>query len=216
MLYVYAFVSAPASLPDVSGVGGSPLGARRIDVLDAVVSEHDRPVDTSETAVLEHARVVEALAGANEGVLPARFGGMHADEAALAAAVAGRGELVEALGRVRGCVELGLRVLGGAGSQVSAATGAEYMRARLERRRKLERLADELHVPLAALARDSTLALGTTPRLLLTAAYLVPRGDVEAFGETVASLQAAHPELGIVCTGPWPPYSFAIAAEERS
>ena len=215
MLYVYAFVSAPASLPDVSGVEGSPLGARRIDVLDAVVSEHDRPVDTSETAVLEHARVVEALAGANEGVLPARFGGMHADEAALSAAVAGR-ELVEALGRVRGCVELGLRVLGAAGSQASAATGAEYMRARLERRRELERLADELHVPLAALARDSTLALGTTPRLLLTAAYLVPRGDVEAFGETVASLQAAHPELGIVCTGPWPPYSFAIAAEERS
>jgi len=199
VLYVYAFVSAPASLPDVSGVGGSPLGARRIDVLDAVVSEHELPVDASETAVLEHARVV----------------GMHADEAALSAAVAGR-ELVEALGRVRGCVELGLRVLGAAGSQASAATGAEYMRARLERRRELERLADELHVPLAALARDSTLALGTTPRLLLTAAYLVPRGDVEAFGETVASLQAAHPELGIVCTGPWPPYSFAIAAEERS
>jgi hypothetical protein len=216
VLYVYAFVSAPASVPDVSGLDGSTLGARHLGALDAVVSEHDGPVDASEMAVLEHARVVEAVAEANDGVLPVRFGGMHDDEAALSAAVAGRGGLAEALGRVRGCVELGLRVLGGAGLPAAASTGAEYMRARLERRHELDRLADELHAPLAALARDSTLAVGTTPRLLLTASYLVPRAEVETFGETVAILQAAHPELGIVCTGPWPPYSFALAEEGRA
>ena len=53
--------------------------------------------------------------------------------------------------------------------------------------------------------------VGATERLLLSAAYLVPEDGVAAFRDLVERLQKAHPELGIVCTGPWPPYSFATA-----
>jgi len=31
---------------------------------------------------------------------------------------------------------------------------------------------------------------------------------VDAFAAAVARLQDEHPELSILCTGPWPPYSF--------
>jgi hypothetical protein len=29
------------------------------------------------------------------------------------------------------------------------------------------------------------------------------------FVDAVAKFQARHPELTVLCTGPWPPYSFA-------
>jgi hypothetical protein len=46
----------------------------------------------------------------------------------------------------------------------------------------------------------------------LNAAYLVARADVAAFREAVARLEHA-PGVTVVCTGPWPPYSFATEAE---
>jgi Gas vesicle synthesis protein GvpL/GvpF len=211
VLYVYAFVPVPASVPDVPGIGEAELRAHRLDGLEAIVSEHNRTVEVSDDSVLAHARVVEAVAAANDAVLPARFGGMHADGAALHEAVDSRPELQASLERVRGCVELGLRVFAEAAPAASGSSGADYMRARLEQRRKLERLSNELHEPLARLSRDSEVNVGATPRLLLTGAYLVEREQVESFRAELAKLQKRHPELGVVCTGPWPPYSFVIA-----
>jgi Gas vesicle synthesis protein GvpL/GvpF len=37
----------------------------------------------------------------------------------------------------------------------------------------------------------------------------VDRGAVESFVELVRRLQDTHSELDVLCTGPWPPYSFA-------
>ena len=211
MLYVYAFVSAPASAPEISGIDGAELRSLALDGLEAIISEHDGTVDVSDEAVLAHARGVDAVAAANDAVLPARFGSLHADEAALAEAVASRPGLRDSLAHVRGCVELGLRVFGEAAAPAPAPSGADYMRSRLEQRRELERLSNELHEPLARLSRDSEVNVGATPRLLLTGAYLVERDQVDAFRAELATLQARHPDLGAVCTGPWPPYSFAIA-----
>jgi hypothetical protein len=196
--------------PGVSGIDGAPVRTELVDGLAALVSEHDA-VEASDEAVLAHARVVEAVAASNDAVLPARFGGLHQDVQALRQAVSARTELADALERVRGCVELGLRVFGDPTPTGPAASGAAYMRGRLEQRRLLQGLAHELHEPLAHLCRDSTVVVGATPRLLLTAAYLVERGQVEAFRAALETLETRHSDLGVVCTGPWPPYSFAIA-----
>ena len=213
MLYVYAFVEAPAVVPETEGIDSAPVAAERAAGLDAIVSHHDNEsVDASEPAVIAHARVVDAVAELNDAVLPARFGGMHADADALRAAVAERAvSLAAALERVRGCVELGLRVLAPAADPGPATTGAGYMHARLEQRRATERLADEVHTPLAELARATTRTVGATPRLLLSAAYLVPREDASTFRDAVGRLQREHPTLTIACTGPWPAYSFGTA-----
>ena len=182
MLYVYAFTEAPASLPDVTGIDQAPLETHAAGGLEAVVSRHDTTPSAAEVAIVAHARVVEALAGANEAVLPARFGGVHKDPDALRAAIAEReSELLAALERVRGCVELGVRALAPPPERTEASSGAEYMRARLDERRELEGLADELDLPLAGLAREATRTVGATERLLLSAAYLVPEGGVAGF-----------------------------------
>ena len=210
---MYAFADAPAAIPAVRGIDSAPLETYGAEGVDAVASRHESAaIEASEPAILAHARVVEALTATNDAVLPARFGGAYTDPEALRTVVGERaGELGKGLDRVRGCVELGLRAVGPARDAVAASSGAGYMRARLAERREIERRADELHHPLAALAREATRAVGATERLLLSAEYLVPKRDVPAFRELVERLQADHPELGIVCTGPWPPYSFATA-----
>jgi hypothetical protein len=91
-------------------------------------------------------------------------------------------------------------------------SGRDYMRTRLAEDKTRRRLAEELHEPLARLSRAST-RFGGASSDLLQSAYLVPRQDVAAFGEHVRRLEAAHPDLTIVCTGPWPPYTFAANGE---
>ena len=219
MLYLYALSVPPTTLPTTAGVAGAPVSVKRIDGIEAVVSAVDgETIEPSEESVLAHARVVDELSNMNEAVVPARFGRGFGDADSLRSAVREReAELRAALERVRGCVELGLRVLGPAAEEaVLPVTGREYMVGRLERSRRDERAAEELHAPLAAIAKDATKSLRATPQLFLSAAYLVPRGDVERFREAVRAEQEAHPDLSFACTGPWPPYSFATAEADDS
>jgi hypothetical protein len=217
MLYLYALTEHPTVVPPTLGLEQAPLAVERLDGIEAVVGVvgHER-IDPSEDAVLTHARVVDELTALNEAVLPARFGRGYPDAEALRDAVAERADALRlALDRVRGCLELGLRVLSKPSDAGSPGqSGREYMLGRLDRRRRDERLADEVHAPLAALARAETRTVAATPQLLLSAAYLVPREALERFQSTLHELESAHPELSLACTGPWPPYSFATAEIE--
>jgi hypothetical protein len=87
-------------------------------------------------------------------------------------------------------------------------------RQRREERQHAERIAEQLHAPLAAMAVSDTRRVLVTPQLLLTAAYLVPRDRTEAFRHRVDALGASHPDLRVLCTGPWPPYHFVPSIVE--
>jgi hypothetical protein len=217
MLYLYALSEHPTVLPSTAGLEQAPLAVERLHGIDAVVGVVDRErIEQSEDAVLTHARVVDELTGLNDAVLPARFGRGYPDAAALRDAVAEQADALRlALDRVRGCLELGLRVLSEpSDSGPTGQSGREYMLDRLDRRNRVQRLADEVHAPLAALARAETRTVAATPQLLLSAAYLVPRDALERFQSAVQELEDIHPELSLACTGPWPPYSFATAELE--
>jgi len=122
-------------------------------------------------------------------LLPIRYGTRVEDDDAAAAAVAPRdAELAAALDRVRGAVEVSVRAVAGDGS-VTAEPEA-------------------VHERLSAVAREHDRLDGPEP---LRAAYLVDAGAVDHFVATVRELQHQHPGLSILCTGPWPPYSFAEA-----
>jgi hypothetical protein len=215
MLYLYALASAPATLPSTPGIAEALPFLEHVDGLCALVSEASEP--SGEEAVLAHARVVDDFAERNEAVLPARFGSGFADSAGLCQSIGERvDELNRALDRVRGCVELGLRVVAPSNNGKESATGRDYMRTRLEELRAAERAARELHEPLANLARATDQRVAATPSLLLSAAYLVPREQVDQFRDTVARLAEARPELTVACSGPWPAYSFALLDERAA
>jgi hypothetical protein len=186
VIHVYGVVDELRELPPVRGVNGAPLERRRVDGLELVVSD-GAAAEVTQAAVLRHAEVVEGLMSRSGAVLPAQFGRPFGDEAELEAAIRPKArELERGLERVRGCVEFGLRL---AGENPSATSGTEYMHALLAQQQAVE--------PLERLARS-----------VASNAYLVPAENVDAFQEAVRRLQAENPELTVVCTGPWPPYSF--------
>ncbi|MBD0330257.1 MAG: GvpL/GvpF family gas vesicle protein [Thermoleophilia bacterium] len=211
MLYLYAIAEAGTAAPQAAGVSGAPLAVVEAGALAAICSVLDAAPEATEAAVVEHAGVVEAAA-AGGSVLPVRFGTAFADAASLRRELADReSALRRALERVRGRVELGVRVLVAAAPRAPAADGRAYLLGRLDEQRRAAAIAEEVHRTLAQEAAAETFRVAPGPPLLLSAAYLVDADAVQRFRERVDELAAARPGVDVLCTGPWPPYSFAPA-----
>jgi hypothetical protein len=213
MIYVYAIGEAARTAlpPGQPGLGGARLRLTTCGDIAAVYSRHRtlRPQPAPRT-MWSHEAVVERLMR-RAAVLPLRFGTMLGDEQALRAILAQRhDELIQGLERVRGRVELSLRVLRRADQPRPPEhdSGRAYLLARREEHRRAERAAREVHEPLATLARDVRLRAPAPPPALLLAAYLLDEPQVETFKARVVALAAGRDDLSIVGTGPWPPYSF--------
>ena len=219
MIHLYGLVQELEELPSLFGIDGAPLERWRTDDFDLVVSRSTGQVsEISEEAVLAHANVVEELMGLSRAVLPARFGRAFTSDEELWDAVRAKASGLErGLTRVRDCVEFGLRVLARDRPQadLQGSSGREYMRARLAEAAERARLSEELHEPLAALSRASIRFAGAADDLL-HAAYLVREANAGAFRERVRALETIHPSLVLVCTGPWPPYTFASEGEHAA
>jgi hypothetical protein len=195
VIELYAITDDPAP-PD------PPLRAVRSDGLTALCAPAEQRELTPEV-LWRHEEVVESLMGQRD-LLPMRFGTLvEDDEAAIRALDERREELKTSLDRVRGAVELAVRAEAEApGDRIpSGTTGAEYLQAKAHR----TEAARLLHEPLAFLARESVVKPGPE---LLRAAYLVDREAVDGFVGLVRRLQETHDGLRVLCTGPWPPYSF--------
>jgi hypothetical protein len=230
MIYVYAmFPASRASGAARRGLDGAPVHVCACGTVAAACTTHAAGGFPPTLQNLRtHERVIEELM-ADRPVLPTRFGTVFADQRRLDDALARHAAtLAEGLERVRGRVELGVRVLWdppdaepqdkpGAGN---AGSGRAYMLACLESERRCreirlraERLGAALHEPLASCAAESTHRLLATPQLLLSGAYLVSRERTDEFRRCVESLGRDHPDLRLLCTGPWPSYHFTPALE---
>ncbi len=123
----------------------------------------------------------------------------------------------------RGRDEAGLAGDGAGAAVARAGAGLAYLRRRREQLtagRESRAVAVDavraVHGALAGQAERARLHPPQSPQLsgvrlpmLLNAAYLVPADGAADFNAAVAAQAAAHPELRIELTGPWPPYSFA-------
>jgi gas vesicle protein GvpL/GvpF len=188
VIELYAITGNPAPpLPPVA-----PLSEVTADGLAAVCAPHVER-EASAGTLWHHEAVVEALMD-DRDVLPVRYGTRLADEAAVARVLEERHEdLLEALDRVRGAVELSVRVRD---RTVDATDPAAAVRGHM------------VHDRLSSLARASARRRGGVPREVVRGAYLVERDSVAEFVGEVARLDEAHDELSLLCTGPWPPYTF--------
>jgi hypothetical protein len=184
VIELYAITAAPPpaahGLTSIEKDGLAALGA----------PARDQKVSTAE--LWRREEVIESLMRECD-LLPVRYGAVVADEnEAEQLLLARRTELLHALERIRGAVELAVRVAGE--DQDAGSAGGAYIHVKT-------RLL-EMHEALAALARESReLAPGR-------GAYLVSREEVDAFVARVAALEEANQDLSLLCTGPWPPYSF--------
>lgn len=219
MIQLYAITDHPSPpLPE-----GVPLGVVVERDLAAVWAPAPDGEVTAEM-LWRHERVVEELMD-DRDLLPVRYGTRLPDEAAAAQALeADHDQLAASLENVRGAVELSVRALS-AQKPVRAlsaqkptvtrtpvpvaASGTEYLQTRAREAGARDAVARSVHDPLAAVARAHNLRPPSLPGEQLRAAYLVDRGEVESFSALVAELQEGNPGLRLICTGPWPPYSFA-------
>lgn len=217
MLHLYGIVEPQVACAGV-GLGGEPLVPIACGEVVAVVSEHARPLDSKprEDALWEHEGVLETLLDSGS-VLPVRFGVCFADREALRTEVQPRSaELAAALDRVRGKVELGVRLLarepGGpppaAEIDADAGAGARYLLGRLQVRRDAARSLDTVRSRLAPLAVAERSDLFPRPGTLAAAAFLVEQAAVEAFRREARNLERDLEGVALICTGPWPPYNF--------
>jgi hypothetical protein len=215
-LLIYGIVEEEVVSGFELGLDERPLREVAEGPLLAVVSDHHGPDPEPTAAALrayEHA--VRRLMDRGT-VLPAQFGSVLDDEAAVRAFLRRRRhDLLSRLQRVRGAVEIGLRARWRAGEHglpdTMPRSGTSYLRDRLELRQSARRVAHELD-PLTAVARSSRRALAPRPDLPVLDAYLVDRGRVDEFVALVEQLDTCLDDVELVCTGPWPPYSFAAGA----
>ena len=199
MIHVYAFAEQLDGLPDVDGVDDAALERLQVEEVDAIFSR--RTAETSRETLrrdaLAHGAVVESLSACASVVAPVRFGETVADERALAESLRERlPALRRAFERVRDCVEVAVRVHEPTRRDERPATGAAYMHAAGQSSRR-----DELLGQLRLLARDSRVARES-------AAFLVGREQLDGVRRTVERFASVHPDLTVVCTGPWAPFSF--------
>jgi hypothetical protein len=196
--------------------GEGPL-ARRLSDLDWV-----------SRAAVAHDAVVERFINA-DAVLPMKvFTIFKSDERAVATTRADWGRIEALLKDMTGQVEWGLRLMFDQRRSAAAkttprdASGRTYLLAKqrqhsetLAHRRRVRQRTTDVVSALAAIARQVRerpleAAAASGSRLLLDAAFLVPRARERRFRAAVAreTRRLAPEGYAVHLSGPWPPYSF--------
>jgi len=194
--YVYALVDrvprrwrAPAT-----GVGGGAVVAQSIQDLVLIVSPVLSPFARTLRSQAVHDDVVASLMDA-EAVVPFPFGTTVVN---LESWVDERvPELREALGAVRGAVEMTVRLL-----RLDAGVDGPHLRSLAER--LIER---------AALPHWRYRPAANPTNVAASLSFLVPRDEVPAFLARIAPIASRAAGLAVVPTGPAPAYSFVSSAD---
>jgi Gas vesicle synthesis protein GvpL/GvpF len=245
-----------AALEHVDGVAGAPVQAIEDGELVAVVS----PVSLEEFGEdalrrnLEDLGWLEATARAHHGVVDAAAGQAVTVPLGLATVYTSedrvrtalrdrREEFTEALDRITGRTEWGVKVYADLaeavtgpeegqpadpdGDAAEAKPGTSYLRRRRvqrqteeEARREVLMTAESIDDDLCEIAATRRLHRPQDPQLsgergwmVLNAAYLVDDGRAADFRTAVERLAETRTEVRLQLTGPWAPYSFATEEE---
>ena len=209
---------------DADRVPGDP-GLRAVTAtrLAALATSWDGATTAGEAELLDHHRRIQAIFE-RVPCLPARFGGLFADEEVLRARLAEREtSLVEKLALVGARCELAITCAwrdggGRRADEPVPASGRTYLergraraRTRAERERRAEEIVGRLLGELAiepAFIRHRTCP---RPAVALSMSALVTRAEIDETSARIERLGAQLPDVTTVVQGPWAPYTFAVS-----
>jgi hypothetical protein len=231
-LYVYCFCSAPApEVLDTIGILDSEVIAIEYDNVIAIAADCSRLPDASVPNLVAHNRVIRSVLKATTPV-PCRFGTMLGWRD-LEAYVRSNGEALRSLlDRIRGCVEMTLRVdsiEGGAHSQCEdiqappgilpeqRGPGTRFLEAKLLEAsrqnvavRKTQAILDWVDSRFGALVKERVARMGVEAPAVTRIGHLLDRTRIEQYRELFGVAQNDRPDLVLSISGPWAPYSFAV------
>jgi hypothetical protein len=208
---------------EAGGIAGVASQVSLDEFDEAALPERLADAEWLERTIRAHEQVLEAVL-ARTVVVPCRFCTVYRDEDHLRAFLGEHATaLADALDRVAGRVELGVKAFTGseaASTAGQAESGRAYLEARRDEQRRREelaasrsRIAADLHEQLLAAAEDGVLldlqsreASGRREEMLFNGAYLV--SDRERFEQALGAVARKHEALQLELTGPWPPYNF--------
>ncbi len=201
------------------GLGGTAIRCIHRAGLTAIVSEHAEAPALDEDTLWTFERVIESFM-AGGAVLPVRFGTTLATaEEVQAMLERRRTELIAKLEDVRGAVELSVRGVWSHPPEPTSTspetTGTSYMLERLEPQRRARALAAQVHAHLDGRARASRHRIMSGPLSPVSAAFLVDCGTQADFVRAVTDLDVQLADVDLICTGPWPAYSFVGNATDE-
>lgn len=207
-LYVYAFIGEPGRRCSIRGRTIEMIPVGRVH---AAVERRRGAPRLTEAALQEQHAIVAELAGRVDAILPARFGAFVDDRELERIVIRSGARLRTALERVRGCVQMTVRI----SSQAPAAPLPGTSRERAGTEYLTARRAALAESPETDLIREAVRAVAvgeslTTAGPYTTVAHLVPRRRVSAYRRAIeAAIRKADPGSRVRVTGPWPPFAFA-------
>lgn len=93
--------------------------------------------------------------------------------------------------------------------------GTRYLRARLlasrreaDRQEAARAIVREIVAALGPHVLDRRCSIAPTDRLALRAAFLIEPTRFDACRQAIAEVRRRHPDLRVLVSGPWSPYSF--------
>jgi Gas vesicle synthesis protein GvpL/GvpF len=220
----------------VAGVRGAPRLIQYGGIVAVVSPFEGESAAVTRKNVFAHERVIDHVL-AHTTPLPFRFGTV-VDEARLESYVNSQRERLEAqLERVRGCVEMSVKViwsvsavkreaLGGNDSaqpdtamdesSASRGRGAAFLMAKKREimgdealKARAESVAVWLAGHLGDAARETDTRVRPLEALVVAAAHLVERARLEVYQERLGEARRERSDLHFLTSGPWPPYSFS-------
>ncbi|PYS93773.1 MAG: hypothetical protein DMF64_03120 [Acidobacteria bacterium] len=236
-LYAYCLCAElrPDALDAVAGIAGAQVRVLWCDEIAAVVSEFEGDaVKVTREHVLAHERVVGRVL-MQMTPLPFRFGTLTSEARLRSYIETNESALRAQLARVRGCVEMSVKVMRQRESDESREVRATQVKIDAQpaareptgigtaflvaKRRALvgdetaqaqaEETARWLTNQLADVVRAEQVSVRPSSALLVAAAHLVERARLAEYRERVRCACAERGEIHFLTSGPWPPYSFS-------
>lgn len=202
--YLYAIVDRlpGAWRPPRAGLAGASVVPRRVGDVVAITGALDSvPPANPRTLALHHDVVASTLDA--PAAVPFRYGVALA-RGELGGWLAERQDAVdEALKRVRGCVEMSVKLL-----RLDCAVGQLTGPGERELRDLAQHLVDR-----AGMERWRYRPSGSGGNVVASVAFLVPRADLHDFLARIAPIASRAVGVAVVPTGPWPCYSFVPSME---
>ncbi|HXG64244.1 MAG TPA: GvpL/GvpF family gas vesicle protein [Blastocatellia bacterium] len=231
-LYVYCLSDEveEGAVSGALGVAGGDPCLISCGGIKAVVSAFDgERIAVTRDNVLAHEGVIRRVL-AQTTPLPFRFGTLVTADRLREYVDSQRGHLEALLARVRGAVEMGVKIIWDVEAVKNAAAraatppaqvdetpgpGRAFLLARQRelaggeaRKAQAEEIAAWLERHLGDAVRETAVTVRPAESLVVSAAHLVERAKLEMYRERLERARKERADLYFLTSGAWPPYSF--------